>query len=304
MRIPNLNALRTFDAAARHLNFRRASEELLVTQGAVAQQVRRLESDIGQILFIRRARGLQLTAAGQTLHPQIRRAIALIEQAFEQLSPAEKTVVLSVPPSFAAKWLVPKLPGFDRDHPNITLRISAEESVTDFRTSDTDIAIRQGRRPSESGIGCALLSPLDLVAVAREDVADAIGPIDSVKPFADAVLIQDGHLHWDRLLRKAGLGPRGRVIQFNQTSLAMDAALNGQGVALIPELFLAPDHKLAVLWRDENLQDVGFHILWPETNAKALARQTVVEWLLTEGNGGRGQGRPKKDCGSISTGRG
>ncbi|WP_035920252.1 LysR substrate-binding domain-containing protein [Leisingera aquimarina] len=278
MRLPNLNALRMFDAAARHLNFGRAAEELHLTQGAVAQQVRRLEADLGHKLFHRHARGLTLTDTGRSYHAPVQQALALIGDATDKLAPAVQRVTLSVPPSFASKWLVPRLPEFEAAHPDIDLRVVAEESLTNFKRDGIDIAIRQGSKPQDSRLNSALLSLVDLVAVARPDSALAQEESLELADLAQHTLIQDGHRHWDLLLRQESLTATGRVLQFNQTALAMDAAVNGQGIALVPRIFLG-SQPLVVLWQAPRLEDQGFHVLWPSAKSRAKA---VVDWLLRQ----------------------
>ncbi|MEW2912009.1 LysR substrate-binding domain-containing protein [Leisingera sp. JC11] len=278
MRLPNLNALRMFDAAARHLNFGRAAEELHLTQGAVAQQVRRLEADLGHKLFHRHARGLTLTDTGRSYHAPVQQALALIREATDKLAPAVQRVTLSVPPSFASKWLVPRLPEFEARHPGIDLRVVAEENLTDFKRDGIDIAIRQGTKPQESSLNSALLSLVDLVAVARQDSALTKEDSPELADLARHTLIQDGHRHWDLLLRQEGISAAGRVLQFNQTALAMDAALNGQGIALVPRIFLG-SQPLKVLWQAPRLGDQGFYVLWPSAQGRA---KTVVDWLLRQ----------------------
>ncbi|WP_264211713.1 LysR substrate-binding domain-containing protein [Leisingera thetidis] len=278
MRLPNLNALRMFDAAARHLNFGRAAEELHLTQGAVAQQVRRLEADLGHKLFHRHARGLTLTDTGRSYHTPVSQALALIRGATDKLAPAVQRVTLSVPPSFASKWLVPRLPEFEAAHPDIDLRVVAEESLTDFKRDGIDIAIRQGSKPQDSGLNSVLLSLVDLVAVARPDSALTRDKTLELADLARHTLIQDGHRHWDLLLRQEGLTAVGRVLQFNQTALAMDAAVNGQGIALVPRIFLG-SQPLEILWQAPRLEDQGFYVLWPSAQGRSKA---VVDWLLRQ----------------------
>ncbi|QDI77649.1 MULTISPECIES: LysR substrate-binding domain-containing protein [Leisingera] len=278
MRLPNLNALRMFDAAARHLNFGRAAEELHLTQGAVAQQVRRLETDLGHKLFHRHARGLTLTDTGRSYHAPVSQALALIRDATATLAPAVQRVTLSVPPSFASKWLVPRLPEFQARHPDIDLRVVAEESLADFKRDGIDIAVRQGSKPQEGRLNCALLSLVDLVAVASPDLALTKEESLDLPAIAQLTLIQDGHRHWDLLLRQEGLTATGRVLQFNQTALAMDAAVNGQGIALVPRMFLG-NQPLDILWQAPRLGDQGFYVLWPSAQGRA---KTVVDWLLRQ----------------------
>ncbi|MCF6429703.1 LysR substrate-binding domain-containing protein [Leisingera sp. MMG025] len=267
-----------FDAAARYLNFGRAAEELHLTQGAVAQQVRRLEADLGHKLFHRHARGLTLTDTGRSYHAPVQQALALIRDATDKLAPAVQRVTLSVPPSFASKWLVPRLPEFEAAHPDIDLRVVAEESLTDFKRDGIDIAIRQGGKPQESGLNYALLSLVDLVAVAKEDASLTKEKQPELAGLATQTLIQDGHRHWDLLLRQEGLAATGRILLFNQTALAMDAAMNGQGIALVPRIFLGTQ-PLRILWQAPRQGDQGFYVLWPSQKGRAKA---VVDWLLRQ----------------------
>lgn len=284
MRTPNLNALRMFDASARHLNFRRAAEELNLTQGAVAQQVRRLETDLGLRLFHRKARGLALTEIGHRYHGPVRRALGIIDGATRKLRPENTRITLSVPPSLASKWLVPRLSGFARSHPDIDLHTVASEQLANFQSDGVDIAIRQGRPPFETGIHSELLAALDLCAVCSPDYAEKASPINRFEDFAAQRLIQDSHAHWEELFENAGTKAQHRMMQFNQTALAMDAAANGQGIALAPRLLL--DHevssgKLVTLWQDARADQSGYYVIHPITQKPNAARDAVLGWLLS-----------------------
>ncbi len=285
MRTPNLNALRMFDAAARHLNFRLASEELNLTQGAVAQQVRRLEADLGHKLFHRKARGLALTQVGRGYHGPVRRALAIIDDATRTLRPETTGITLSVTPSFASKWLVPRLGRFARDHPAIDLQTVASEDLADFRTDGIDTAIRQGRPPFGKGLRVESIGPLDLCAVCSPGYAGKAAPLGRLEDFPAHTLIQDSHRHWDALLESTGMGAPNRMIQFNQTALAMDAAANGQGIALAPRLLLGADiacGKLVALWRDTRSDQSGFYLVCPDRPEPNSARDAVIGWILSE----------------------
>lgn len=128
-RLPPLNALRAFEAAARQLNFRLAADELGVTQGAVAQHVRALEADLGLKLFVRQARGLALTDHGRSYATQLRRAFDLIRDATTAMRGGPSRLTISVTPTFAAKWLITRLPAFTAEHPQIELSILATENL-------------------------------------------------------------------------------------------------------------------------------------------------------------------------------
>lgn len=285
MRTPNLNALKMFDAAARHLNFRLAADELHLTQGAVAQQVRRLEADLGHKLFERKPRGLALTSKGRQYHEPVRRALGIITEATRKLRPESTRVTLSVTPSVASKWLVPRLGRLAQAHPDIDVQVVASEGLADFRSDGVDIAIRLGKPPFGDSLECMLLAPLELCAVCGADTPHAAENVSGVADLVDHPLLQDSHNHWDRLLEREGVVPRKRVTQFNQTALAIDAAAGGQGVALAPRLLVAKDierGRLAELWCDKEDGHFGFYIVYPKLKLATPARDAVVTWIFSE----------------------
>ena len=282
MRKPNLNSLRMFDAAARHGNFRAAAEELNLTQGAVAQQVRKLEADIEQPLFTRLPRGLALTETGAQFHKDIRKALGLIDRAIENLTPDSALVTLSVPPSVASKWLVPRLSDFAKAFPHITLDMRASEALTDFRRDDVDLAIRQGLMPEGSGLTMHLLAPLDLCAVASPSYAVDYDAVEDPQGFTAHKLIQDGHRHWTQLFEAHDLPLPTNALSFNQTGLAIDAAISGQGVALAPHLLTADAlaaGQLVEVWQAPDIHE-AYYLLHPIEGHPA--RDTVIGWLLEQ----------------------
>ena len=276
----NLNALNMFDATARHQNFRRAADELNVTQGAVAQQIRALEARLGKPLFHRRARGLALTDAGRSYHAEIFRALQIITDATRQFTELT-TVTLSITPSIASKWLMPKLPQLIETHPEIDLKIHASEQRTDLMRGDANLAIRQGPPPQDAALEAILLSPISYVAVAS--------PQTDAKnlELADILthrLIQDSHGHWDTLCKDLDLPPLKATLNVNQTALALDAAASGQGIALAPRL-LAQDAidagNLQAVWQDTRATDHGFFILYPKERASEETIK-VAKWLAAQ----------------------
>lgn len=283
MRLPKLNALRMFDAAARRLNFRLAAADLNVTQGAVAQQVRALEAELGVHLFARHARGLTLTEAGRRYHAPVRQALNLIANATADLSPDIEDVTVSLTPSFAAKWLVPRLPAFAAAHPNVNLQTAPSEALANFRTDNVDIAIRQTKPPFGAAFETHLIAPHDLRAVARPDQVST--PIECVADFGRLTLIQDSHRLWEKVFAAAGAPPPKRMSQLGQTGLAMDAALNGQGIAIAPAL-LAHDAiergELVSLWRFQDEENDGYYALRLRSARKTDAIRDVLDWLLAE----------------------
>jgi LysR family glycine cleavage system transcriptional activator len=280
-----MNSLRMFDAAARHINFRLAAEELNLTQGAVAQQVRRLEADLGFQLFERKARGLALKEIGRSYHIPVRRALAIIDDATRKLRPKNARVTLSVTPSFASKWLVPRLSVFARVHPDIEVQTIASEGLADFKSDGIDIAIRLGRPPFGEGLHVEMLAPLELCAVCSVGFVDEVSRPTRLEDFNEQPLIQDDHKLWDKLFEEAGIETHRRVIQFNQTALAMDAAANGQGIALAPRLLVDAEleqGRLVELWRDPGPSHGGYYVICPHARASNPANQTVINWILSQ----------------------
>ena len=145
--LPPLNALNTFEVAARYMSFQQAAEKLNVTPTAVSHQIKVLEDHLELLLFRRRPRPLALTKAGQLLYPAVREGLDTIAQAIAQLKrvPESTNLTVSVTTVFAAKWLVPRLSEFQRTHPEIDLRLQASNAVVDLRTQTVDLAIRYGR---------------------------------------------------------------------------------------------------------------------------------------------------------------
>ncbi|MCZ4280426.1 LysR substrate-binding domain-containing protein [Kiloniella laminariae] len=285
MRTPNLNSLRMFDAAARHLNFRLAAEELNLTQGAVAQQVRRLESDLGQQLFHRKARGLALTDVGHDYHQPVRQALAILDEATQKLRPESSRVTLSMTPSFAAKWLVPRLSSFELKHPDIEVQTVASESLANFRSDGVDLAIRLGSPPFAPELDVIPLALMELCAVCSPAYASGLAEIKTFQDFAKHRLIQDSHNQWDRFWERSGVKTDYRKVQFNQTALAMDAAINGQGIALVPHLLIEQDvaqGKLVELWRDRQEPQPGYYIVSPQARPHTQAQKKIINWLLQE----------------------
>lgn len=243
-RLPPLNALRAFEASARHLNFRLAAEELRVTQGAVAQQVRALEADLGLQLFDRLPRSLALTAPGRAYAAQLRRAFELMVEATAMLRPEPERVTISVAPTFAAKWLLPRLPDLAKAHPEIELRILATEALSNFQTDGVDIAVRQGRPPFGPGLAAELLFEQEVVAVCSPSLlGEDSGGLEGTA-FERQTFLNDAHDLWPEFIERAlrrTVPTSARQVRFSQTSLAIDAAAAGQGLAVASRFLVEGD---------------------------------------------------------------
>lgn len=287
--LPPLNALRAFEAAGRHLNFRLAAEEIGVTQGAVAQQVRGLEARLGVTLFDRRPRGLALTDAGRAYLAPIRRAFALIEAATADLAPRRSVLTISVPPSFAPKWLVPRLGRFTAQNPDVEVRVEASDRLANFQSDGIDIAVRQGRPPFGPGLRSDLLFPATYFAVCSPELRDGQAPLRQPSDLARHVLLHDTHGLWPLYLERLfpdDPPPGLRGMNFSQTSLSIDAALAGQGVALACAPLVEADLAAGRLCRPFDAEveaDLGFHVVMPRQprNPESVAR--MRDWLLAQG---------------------
>ncbi|MFT4182104.1 MAG: transcriptional regulator GcvA [Rhizobium sp.] len=284
-RLPPLNGLRVFEVVARHLNFRLAAEELGVTQGAVAQQIRGLEAELGLKLFERHPRTLALTEAGRRYVANIRRAFELISEATETLKPEPRHLTISVTPSFASKWLIPRLPDFAAAHPDIDLRILASDRMSDFQTDAVDLAVRLGRPPFGPGLNAELLFEQIVIAVGSPLLVETLGPPGDRSHFSRYPLLHDGHDFWPQFLELAfpeGVPPAPKNIRFNQTSLAIEAAIAGQGLALTSLFFvdgdIAAGRLIRVLPTDLRAGS-DFYVVSPRKPRHPASVAAVRNWL-------------------------
>ncbi|MDT0218555.1 LysR substrate-binding domain-containing protein [Alcaligenes sp. AB3] len=236
--LPPLNALRAFEVSGRRLSFRAAADELGVTQGAVAQQVRALEEHLGLALFQRHPRGLQLTVAGAAYLAEVTRAFDTLTDATGRLLVRPDTVTISVTPTVAAKLLIPRLGDLQAALPDVELRTVATEALSDFERDQVDIAVRLTRPPFAADLEAKLLFRQDLVAVASPRLVGNMTLPLSSEQLRALPLLHDAQGHWATFLKTSSKLP-GAV--FNQTTLALDAAMAGQGVALACKAFVAMD---------------------------------------------------------------
>ncbi|MGE6474026.1 LysR substrate-binding domain-containing protein [Psychrobacter sp. NPDC078631] len=279
--LPPLNALRAFEAAGRHLNFRAAADELCVTQGAVAQQVRMLEEHIGFPLFQRLPRGVALTSQGSVYFAEVTRAFKILDKATAQLLREPKTVTISVTPTFATKLLLPRLSALTAAVPDVELRTVATESVADFDRDQVDIAVRLTRPPLPAAFDTHLLFKQTLVAVASPHLmANRELPM-SKEVLQEMPLLHDSHHHWPRFFGTTGKLP-GAV--FNQTALALDAALAGQGVAIACQAFVQADlnaGRLVQVSESTLTVDPDYYLVRKKNSSSTPIIDAVWNWCVT-----------------------
>jgi LysR family glycine cleavage system transcriptional activator len=294
--LPPLSALRAFEAAARHLSFSKAADELAVTPGAISHQIKALEDYLKINLFNRRPSALELTEAGAALAPGLIRGFREIHAAIDSFVEQDLggPLIVSATPSLAALWLVPRLARFYARHPDIDVRLDANAELVDFARDDVDVAIRYGPGGYE-GLKSELLfehwvTPLCSPALIEQK------PLGSPDDLSGHTLLHvhwrtlvDGMPNWGMWLKAAGA--RGvdstRGLHFNDGNLALQAAVAGQGIALLDEA-LAHQHL-----RDGQLVrlfDIGiagpgrfaFWIVGPERTWRKPKIKAFREWLLTE----------------------
>ena len=284
--LPPLNALRAFDAAGRHLNFRAAADEMGVTQGAVAQQVRLLEAHLGIPLFERLPKGLAFTTAGRGYHARVTTAFADLRSATNILKPEPGKVLVSVTPTFAAKWLIPNLPEFSATHPEIDLRILATEKVSSFHGDGIDLAVRQAQPPFGAAIDAIRLFRQDIVAVASPQLVEGLDLPIGAATLSHLPKLHDAHDLWPRFLKAVNTEDRsGHGLHLSQTALAIDAALSGQGVALVSKFLAARDISLGNLVQvsAEGLSgNQDFYLLAQRQSKRSPATEVVLQWFLAK----------------------
>ncbi len=288
-RLPPLNALKAFEAAARHESFTRAAEELCVTQGAVSHQVKTLEADLGLKLFRRAPQHLILTEVGRDYLTIVRDALDRLALGTDRLLQRQNSGVLTVTtsPNFAAKWLVHRLGRFAEAHPAIDLRVSATLHHVDFAREDVDLAVRHGdgRFP---GLEAIRLIGETLFPVCAPTLARGEPGLRHPADLARHSLIHLDHRDdWSKWLNAAGVQnadlSSGPVL--NQASMAIDAAVNGQGVALARTALAANDlinGRLVAPFTMALPVSYGYWIVCPKATAELPKIVTFRDWLLGE----------------------
>lgn len=278
--LPPMNALRTFSVAGRRLNFRAAAEELGVSQGAVAQQIKLLEASIGQPLFTRLPRGVALTSDGATYHAEIQRAFDIMHEATEQIHDVGKSLTLSVTPTFATKLLIPNLPSLNASLPNVEIRTIATVAVTDFDRDLVDIAVRETSPPFPAAHEAKLLFLQDLILVGSPHLlGDTTAPL-TADTIGTLPLLHDSYGHWNAYFNTSTRLPGPR---FNQISLALDAALAGQGLAIASRSFVQADlsaGRLLEAGSAGNDPGTGYYLVRKKTPRASPTADAVWSWCL------------------------
>jgi len=303
-RLPPLNALRAFEASARHLSFTKAADELAVTPAAVSHQVKALEDLLGVTLFRRTKRALLLTYEAQAVLPGIRDGFERLLAAVEQLGAVGKTGVLTVSlaPSFAVKWLLPRLDRFQAAHPEIDVRVAASMELVDFSVGDVDIAIRYGAGAYPDLIVERLVSDT-VYPVCSPALLKGPNALTAPDRLRQHVLLHDDSPdedetcpNWPMWLKAAGVAgiEAARGPRFNQSSLVLEAAILGRGVALAKSTLADADVAAGRLVRPFDVSvpvNFAYYVVYPETKAALPKVRLFHDWLRSEAEADQAKAR-------------
>jgi LysR family glycine cleavage system transcriptional activator len=287
-RLPSLNGLRAFEAAARHLSFTLAASELNVTQTAISHQIRRLEEELGIRLFIRRNRALALTPEARDYLPGVRAAFNDLRLATDRLlrKDDDKVLTVSTIASLAAKWLLPRLTDFQESHPGIDVRITTSTSLVDFQRDNVDAAIRYGRG-QWPGVRAEWLMADELFPVCSPSLLRSDKPLRRPEDLKDHVLLHTtSGDDWRLWLTAAGLPPdlsRQPGITFDMTLMTVQAAIDGMGVAMGRTSYVQDDiakGRLVVPFKIALPADAGFYLVSPDGRREAPKLAAFRQWIV------------------------
>ncbi|QQO14244.1 transcriptional regulator GcvA [Bradyrhizobium diazoefficiens] len=289
-RLPSLNGLRAFEAAARHLSFTLAASELNVTQTAISHQIRRLEEELGIRLFIRQNRALALTPEARDYLPGVRAAFNDLRLATDRLlrKDDDKVLTVSTLASLAAKWLLPRLTDFQEQHPGIDVRITTSTSLVDFQRDNVDAAIRYGRG-QWPGLRADWLMADELFPVCSPSLLRGDKPLRQPEDLRGYPLLHTSNANsddWRLWLTAAGLPSdiaRQPGITFDMIFMTIQAAIDGIGVAMGRTSYVQDDiakGRLVVPFKIALPADAGFYLVAPEGRREAPKLAAFRQWIV------------------------
>ena len=313
-RLPPLNALRAFEAAARLMSFKKAAKELHVTPGAVSHQIKLLEDHLGIALFRRLTRALELTPEAQAMLPKVREGLESLAAAVERVRARQSSYALTVisPPNFASRWLVPRLGRFTQDHPNLELHVASRLAMIDGRENghlpavadapeDTPIVMvrfGEGRYPGArvDQLFSAVYVPVCSPKLLRgEHALRKPADLRFHTLLHDETVIEEGvRPNWHDWLE--GVGVEGldvsRGPRFSNASLALEAAIEGMGVALTMKPLVRSElqaKRLVVPFDIPAPAAFSYYLVTPETSARNPGVDAFREWILAQAAPERGR---------------
>lgn len=297
--LPPLNALRAFEAAARHANFARAASELHVTPGALSHQIRGLEKQLGVALFERQARGVALTPQGRLLHPGLLSGFALIRDAVQGLRATRDSgvLVVSTPPGITSKWLAPRLFRFTQAHPDIELRIAASVAYANFFSDGIDVAFRNlpHDHQADPALAYERLLEDEMVVVCSPELMASMGKARGRRDLRQVPLIHDEQLagrpevptwsDWFQVSGVAAPADLRRGLRFSSAEHAIVAAVQGAGVLLTHTILAHDELQMGRLVKPFDITVPGgraYFAVWPKLRQSNPGVQAFREWLGSE----------------------
>jgi LysR family glycine cleavage system transcriptional activator len=286
-----LNALRVFEAVARHNSFTKAGEELGMTQTAVSYQIKLLEENIGEPLFLRRPRQISLTDTGQQLAPKVTEAFGMLGEAMASArGDTETTLLISSVATFASNWLARRLGSFQLQHPNIAVRLASSETMLDLAREGVDIGIRSGDG-AWPGIRAELLLETTFTPMLSPRLAESIGGVHRPEDLLKLRIIDPGDPWWEQWFAAAGvhkhdLATRTRS-RLGSQSIEASAAMAGQGVAILTPTFFADDIAYGRLYQPFELlceDGRGYWLAYPEVRRNVPKIKAFRTWIMAEMN--------------------
>ncbi|WP_426123289.1 transcriptional regulator GcvA [Pararhizobium sp. PWRC1-1] len=288
-----LLALRAFAETGRHGSLKKAADAMGVTAGAISQQIKQLEDRLGVMLFTRTRYGVRLTPAGEKVHPALVLAFDQIARSLDVLETvnARPALTVSTEPSFAASWLVPRLGRFTARHPEIEIRVEATSELADLQRDRVDVAIRHGLGRYPGLVSERLMTPVLLPVTAPALLRNG-PPINNPADCLAYPLLQDSaRADWPMWFRAAGVTDDQRAERgpsFDDDFLLVRAAIAGQGIALVRDLYATEEialGRLALALETPWPTDFAYYaVTHPQTAARKTVQQ-FIGWLKAEASG-------------------
>lgn len=286
--LPPLASVRVFEAAARHLSFTRAADELGMTQAAVSYQIKLLEERVGEPLFLRRPRALALTEIGQRLAPELNRAFDILRDAFSELAREEGTLIVNTMHTFASQWLAPRLGRFQLQYPQVAVRLETTQRLVDFSREEVDVVIRAGNG-RWSGLQAHKLLDVRFTPMLSPRLAASIGGISQPSDILKLPLLDSKDPWWVIWLERHGLPldilERQTAPSLNMQSLDAGAAMADLGVALLTPAYYRNELASGQLIQPFDLVidlGSGYWLAYPESRRNVPKIKRFREWIVGE----------------------
>ncbi len=285
----HLRALQAFDETATHSSLTKAADVLNVTHGAISRQIKLLELHLGVTLFHRRPNGVELTTAGERLHQSTRSAFSALQLGVTEVKRLHhrQSITVSLSTSLALKWLVPLLSSFQQEHPGIALLLDTNDAYADFDTSEVDVALRFGE-PGWDGLYHEQLRHEELIVVAAPSLVDQAKLPMRAEDVAALPLLHDAfNVGWETWAVQVGLNAdqiNSQSIKYVDSAVLLEAAIDGQGVALARHLLAERDLKLGRLIRLDDSRvplDRGLYFVCRPGDQERECVRIFKKWLMS-----------------------